>query len=156
MGSSKCQEASGSRFSAEDTLHVRQSIIHFGIFGPNAQGRHAGTVLAHYRLWSCQGLTRRAQSPFMVCAHPFSSLDEDGCASSAGAVPGSFPFIVKYLFVFAAGIGALMFVRVQLWVDAFRGHWMDFRWRLRSIARSLQTLMSLRRSITSSPLLRVG
>ena len=91
-------------------------------------------------------VSRRAQSTFMDCAHLYSPHeDEDGCASSAWAAPGSVPFHVKYLFVFTVGVGSLAVLGVLLGVSAYRGRWMDFQRRLQSFARLLSTSISLRK-----------
>ena len=102
-------------------------------------------------------VSRRAQSTFMDCAHPYSTHeDEDGCASSAGAAPDSVPFLVKYLLVLTEGVGALAVPGVQLRVNAYRGRWLDYQWRLQSIARTLFTSFSLRKWRLGSSRFSVG
>ena len=93
----------------------------------------------------------------MDCTHPYSRHeDEDGCASSARAAPGSLPFIVKYVYFSTAGIDALAVFCILLRDNAYRGRWLDYRRRLRSIASTLMTLISLLKRFLSSSRLRVA
>ena len=58
----------------------------------------------------------------MNCTYRYSPYeDEDGCASSARAAPGSSPFLLGYVFYSTVGVLALGFVFVPLHVKSYRG-----------------------------------
>ena len=71
------------------------------------------------------------------------------------AASGSLPFIVKYVYFSTAGIDALA-VCILLRDNAYRCRWLDYRRRLRSIASTLMTLISLLKRCLSSSRFRVA